>query len=777
MRSHRVHLPLAIALVTSAAQAVLADPPQINAIFPFGVQRGVATDVTVSGGNLGASARLIAPFSVQVEPAGENKDAAKWAAKLTVAADTPVGTYPVRLVTDDGISNPFLFSVGQLPQVAEAEDNSTFETAQAIPTPAVVEGQSAGNDVEFFKFTGRKGQRIVVDAQCARIGSTVDPTLRLTTAGRTYVASADDSPGLLTDARLVAILPEDTDYIIELSDSRYQGGNQPLYRLLVGEVPTADEVYPLGGRQGETVGLEVRGGTLPGPALAATALTAFPGTELHRPRIEGRLLGLEGSKLELESIPPLVVSDLPELREPANPAAAPVKAVFPVVFNGRIDPAGDEDRFVLAVTPGQALHIEVTAADLGSTLDGVLQVLNPTGGVITTADDTTEQTPGRNNRPRQAIVSPDPALDVTVPAGVNEITLALKDLQSRGGTGFPYRITVEPKTAGFGLSLNDAQVSVPKGGTVAVPVTIARKGYNGPITLEVLDPPAGLTFRPGIVADGQAVGVLTLSASPDSNFGPVTLKVVGTAKNGDQTIVEPAAKSVVFAQQANMPTNSMTQVGLAAAPAQPTPATLEAPAEPVEVVHGYGATVTVKAVRADKADGALALAPLPLPPGLAVPAVSIAEKAADAAATVNVATDAPLGKMTIGLTGKGKLIDKERTLAVPAITLNVVRPADVELGSTSLEIKAGSTVELKGKVVRRGPFKEPVTIKVEGLPAGLKAEPLTVAPEAAEFAVPIIAEPAAAAAMAQARIAVAFQVNMKDYPTPPASVAVKVLPQ
>ena len=120
-----------------------------------------------------------------------------------------MGVYPIRVQTDDGISNPFLLAVGQLPQVDEKEENSTFETAQAIPDPPlVVEGQVAANDVDFFRFHGKKGQIIVVDAQCARIGSGIDPTIRLTSgaANRTYIASADDSPGLLTDARLTAVL-------------------------------------------------------------------------------------------------------------------------------------------------------------------------------------------------------------------------------------------------------------------------------------------------------------------------------------------------------------------------------------------------------------------------------------------------------------------------------------------------------------------------------------------------------------------------------------------
>ena len=206
----------------------LAAPPQITKMALLGVRRGNATEVTVSGSNLAGSPRLIAPFAFRIDPlpAAVKSDAANWRIKLVVAAEVAVGVYPVRIQTDDGISNPFLLAVGQLPQVEEKEENSTFETAQMIPDPpVVVEGQVAANDVDFFRFHGKKGQLIVVDAECAQSGSGVDPTLRLTSgaATRAYIASADDSPGLLTDARMTATLPADGDYVVELSDLRYQG--------------------------------------------------------------------------------------------------------------------------------------------------------------------------------------------------------------------------------------------------------------------------------------------------------------------------------------------------------------------------------------------------------------------------------------------------------------------------------------------------------------------------------------------------------------------------
>ena len=119
-----------------------------------------------------------------------------------------------------------------------------------------------------------------------------DPVDERPAANGAYIASADDSPGLLTDARLTAMLPADGDYVVELSDSRYQGANRPVYRLVIGAVPMAEEVYPLGGRAGETVGLELRGGTLGGVKIAAATLNPPFGTELVAPRISSAMLGL-----------------------------------------------------------------------------------------------------------------------------------------------------------------------------------------------------------------------------------------------------------------------------------------------------------------------------------------------------------------------------------------------------------------------------------------------------------------------------------------------------
>jgi hypothetical protein len=774
----------AVAVGLVAAVAAWAETPKFSSVGPLGARRGEGTEVTVFGSNLEGKARLIAPFSAEVAPI--SADAASWKFRIVPAADTPVGVYTCRIRTDDGLTSPFLFAVGQVPQVQEKEDNGSFDTAQAIPSLVVVEGKSEGNDVDYFRFAGKKGQRIVIDAQCSRIGSGVDPTIRLTTASHAYVASADDTPGLMTDARLTVVLPDDTDYVIELSDSRYQGTGKAIYRLLIGPVPVVDEIFPLGGRSGETIGLELRGGTLPAPGIASATLHPNPQADPHsyRPRVTNHTLGLAGlgdPVLDVESIPPLVVGKLPELREPALAGSPTLKAFAPIVFNGRIGKRGEEDKYVVGVTPGQKYHIEVDAAELGSALDGVLQIKGPDGGVLATADDTAAPTQSKAKaaaKKAAVINSPDPSLDFTVPAGMPEITLTLRDLRGEGGVGYAYRLTVEPVDAApFQVVPTDDQLNIPKGGTAAVAVTVTRQGFNGPIRLTVANPPPGLTIQPGLVNAGQTVGSLTITASPDASFEVANLRLIGEGQGGPAPVFVEASKTIVFAEQGTLATNVMLQEGLPAAISLPTAITLEAPNSPLEIVHGYGGNVPIKATRSPGTeDAVLTFGSTPLPAGFAIGASTIAAKANEGGAVVNAAPEAPLGTTILVLTAKGNLGGKERILAVPAVTVEVVRPAAVELASASAEVKAGETFELKGKVARKGPFKEPVTVKVNGLPGGLKVDPVTVPADQSDFTLKLVAEPKAAAGQATAQVALAFQINKKDYPSPTAPLTVKVVP-
>ena len=117
----------------------------------------------------------------------------------------------------------------------------------------------------------------------------------------------------------------------------------------------------------------------------------------------------------------------------------------------------------------------------------------------------------------------------------------------------------------------------------------------------------------------------------------------------------------------------------------------------------------------------------------------------------------------------------DKTAAGATVDISAVSPWALP-HQACVKVKAGTTVELKGKVVRKGTFNEPVTVRINGLPAGLKADPVTVPPGATSFVVKVGADAKAAPTSAGAQVALAFQVQKKDYPVPLTPLAVKVLP-
>jgi hypothetical protein len=180
-------------------------------------------------------------------------------------------------------------------------------------------------------------------------------------------------------------------------------------------------------------------------------------------------------------------------------------------------------------------------------------------------------------------------------------------------------------------------------------------------------------------------------------------------------------------------------------------------------------------VRAQGTDAVLQVATLPLPPGLAVPAVSITGKSTLATVAVNTTLEAALGTMTIALQAKGKFANGEHTIGIPAVTLKLVPPAELSLLTPAVEIKPGTSTEIKGKVVRKGAFNEPVTVRLNGLPAGLDAQAVIIPPSASDFVVKIVAEAKAPVGSATTQLVSAYQVGKKDYPTTPLALTVKVL--
>jgi hypothetical protein len=771
--------------VLAHGAAAFAAPPTITNITPPGAQRGRPAEILVTGSNLTPKTQLVLPFPATqklLTDAKPNPAQAKF--QVTVDEQVPLGIYPVRVLTEDGISALALFVVEAFPSVAETEDNGAFEKAQKISLPVVIDGQCSGGDEDYYRFTAKKGQRIVVETVAARLGSGVMPQTRVADGKRRFVA-ADASGKLRGDCRLSFVAPDDGEYVVEFSDSRYRGGAPPFYRLKIGEYDFADEVFPLGGRRGEQTTFTFRGGSLPGDIQIQRLLTTLPPSSWFSPSC--RLLDLQGTPFRPGMFcPEIALGDYPE-RLYTKADAKGMTLTVPVTVNGRLEQKEDVHRFQLAVQAGQRYRFQVEAESLGSFLDGVLRLTDPAGKELAKSDDVDvpPAVPGQ-----QTMRSLDPSVEFTVPTGTSQLGIELRDALHRGGLNFSYRLTVEPVVDDFGLVQTAAEVNVPVGGSAAVPIRVVRAGYNGPIQLAPSDLPAGLSVQGGYVPEGGTSGVLTVTAS-NGLTGPVYLAIEGRAIGKD--LVRRAVQRFVVNKDGNVPPSSYDVAHLALATSSAIPITLQTP-DKIEVVNGYPATVDVKVKRQTKPPlppvEVTGLVPAPVGNSLRIvlsrsqptnvltvkPGTAAADKD-QAAVTVSVPINAPAGRfIDLVLQGKAKVDNKDVLATAQAVPLTVLPPFAIDVATAKLDVMPGQMVTLKGKITRHPMFKEPVQLKLDGLPAGvaLTAPPKAVAADQSEFQLELKVDAKAAAATAKLTLNASAIIGGQNYAHPPVTVPIEV---
>ncbi|MHC4419923.1 MAG: hypothetical protein ACYS1E_04950 [Planctomycetota bacterium] len=198
--------------------------PFITHMFPLGGAEGHDTVATIGGWNL-RTKRL----KLNTEPGGEC-------------------LRQTSLRRGKRVSNCVTYEVGVLPECDESEPNDAATDAQQIALPQVINGRIApSGDIDTFQLEGRAGDELVVEVNGRRLHSALDSSLRLIDASGRVLEWNDDHRqgdghlhkdlGLSThhaDSYLHARLPEDGDYLVQLTDSQTHGGEAYGYRLRMG---------------------------------------------------------------------------------------------------------------------------------------------------------------------------------------------------------------------------------------------------------------------------------------------------------------------------------------------------------------------------------------------------------------------------------------------------------------------------------------------------------------------------------------------------------------
>src|SRR5262249_17551276 len=146
----------------------------------------------------------------------------------------------------------------------EKEPNNDVPQAQRLELNTTVNGAiGAPTDVDYFVFTGRKGQRVVVSCLASSIDSRLQAALELyDSAGRQL---AFNRHYYHNDALVDCLLPVDGDYYVRLYEFTHsQGSAEHFYRLTITTGPWIDAVHPAVVEPGKTANLTIFGRNLPG---------------------------------------------------------------------------------------------------------------------------------------------------------------------------------------------------------------------------------------------------------------------------------------------------------------------------------------------------------------------------------------------------------------------------------------------------------------------------------------------------------------------------------
>lgn len=116
----------------------------------------------------------------------------------------------------------------------ESEPDDTRQTATAYygPLPIAFNGViSKKDDVDFFRFTAKKGDALDINVFARRLRSPLDSAIDLYDAKGAKLASNDDSGG--ADSALKFSVPADGEYVIGIRDQFEHGGADHAYRIEV----------------------------------------------------------------------------------------------------------------------------------------------------------------------------------------------------------------------------------------------------------------------------------------------------------------------------------------------------------------------------------------------------------------------------------------------------------------------------------------------------------------------------------------------------------------
>jgi len=703
--SHTIFLFLIAALTfVSAAQA---SSPKLNSISPSGGQRGAEMEVRFNGQRL-ESAQEIIFYSpgievLKLDPARTN---APCKARIRIAHDCRLGEQQLRLRTAAGISELRTFWVGPFKTIEEIEPNSELAKAQKIPLNVTVSGKIESEDVDYFQFEAKRGQRISAEIEAMRLGrAAFDPYLAIHDGAGAVLAAADDTALLMQDSFLSLIAPKDGTYIIQVRETSYGGSGEFQYRLHVGTFPRPTAVYPAGGPAGETLSVKFLGDPA-GEFSQAVKLPAQPREKFGAVAEQGGVSAPSANWIRVSDFPNVLETSPNQDREHATPT----DRLPPVALNGIIAKKGEADWFRFRAKKGQALDVNVFARRLRSPLDSVLELFDAKGNSLAANDDT---------------AGADSYVKFT-PSEDGDYFLRVKDQLNQGGMDYVYRVEITPAQPGVTVSIpqvarNDSQtrqyIVIPKGNRFATLISAKRANFSGDLDLSIEGLPEGVTLHCDTLPAKVDAFPLVFEASSEARLSGKLYDFTARLAGSSNTVPCKFRHEVELVQGPNNTYYYGTRVDkLYVGVAKEAPFKIRIVEPQVPVVQSGTMDLKLVVDRRPGFDEPINVKMLWNPPGISsLPDVTIPKGHSHADYHLNASGDAPTRPWKIAVLASAAYLGGVVHVSSQLAKLEVGPPF---LAGTieKLSVEPGQKAKLVCKLDQKQPFDGQATAKLVGLP-------------------------------------------------------------
>ncbi|MBI5799195.1 MAG: hypothetical protein HZA92_00505 [Verrucomicrobia bacterium] len=574
------HLLASVLLASALTASAQLPQPKLFSVFPPGAKFGSTVDVAVTGADLDEiQLRFTHPGITAKALAAANQFA------ITVASDVPPGAYEARVLGRFGLSNPRTFIVGTLAEVAEKGGNGAPETAQEVALESVINGRTDSQAADFYKFTVKKGQRILLTCAARELDSRAATALLLLSPDGRELERA--RLGGLIDHTAAA----DGTLIVKVHDVVYRGGDQYFYRLTVSTGPHIDFVFPPAAEQGRPAKATVFGRNLPGGSPSKftaegkaldqlTVNIAAPGDPAARQRLAttislgGASAGLDGFEYRVKgaggalSNPALLTFAHGPVTTEAEPNNSPDKAQkisLPASIAGQFATPNDRDWFAFEAKKGDAFWLEVTSHRLGLPTAPHVVIQKATKGEKgeETFADVQEfaESVANLGGPEFNTAHRDPVGRFDVKED-GSYRLGIRDLFGRtvASPRHVYLVTLRRETPDFRLvavpdsaptkkapaDVVTSASSLWRGEALPIKLLVFRRdGFKEDINVAVSGLPAGVTAGAVRIPAASNSISLFLAAKDDAPAALAEIKITGTAKTGDTQLVREARLTTV----------------------------------------------------------------------------------------------------------------------------------------------------------------------------------------------------------------------------------------